>query len=147
MPNSFLGYRHLAEDVFYLYHGKLYYIPPSEREHTIFTVTKSTSDPAPAVTPDYPLGGHNYYGGRDMEKLQRLMRVITEMGLGRTDDWEDAFLKRALNKDGTVNHEQIAQERWWHLVWRVRSRRASSASIEPPNNTRDQAVQQDRNTL
>ncbi|KAG9010987.1 hypothetical protein FRB93_003437 [Tulasnella sp. JGI-2019a] len=92
LPTAFMGYRHFTENPLYLYHGALYHIPPSEAENTIFTVAEAEADPTSLIPPDYPLGGHNYYGGRDMEKLQRLMKSAAELGLGKSDDWEVAFL-------------------------------------------------------
>ncbi|KAG8857675.1 hypothetical protein FRB96_005693 [Tulasnella sp. 330] len=120
LPNAFMGYRHFAEAPLYLYHGRLYHIPQSEIESTIFTVTKENTDPNALIPPDYPLGGHNYYGGRDMEKLQRLMRLAHELGLGNNDDWEAAFLQRTATKDASRKKSHLARERWKKLGWRLR---------------------------
>ena len=103
MPPNFLGYRHFAQSPFYFYHSALYQIPQSEIEHSKFQVD-SSGVPAPSegAAPDFPLGGHNYYGGRDMEKLQRTMRWAVDVGLGRTDNdeiWKEAFLKKVKDDD------------------------------------------------
>jgi hypothetical protein len=47
-------------------------IPPSESEHGHFNV-----DVPEDQVILHPRGGHNYYGGRDMERLQRRLKAIT----------------------------------------------------------------------
>ncbi|KAG8761346.1 hypothetical protein FRC14_004751 [Serendipita sp. 396] len=76
-PPIKFGYVHLCERPFYLYHGRLYYVPDGEYEHTLFTVEEA--DPQRETDfhpPLFPKGGHNYYGSRDMERLQRRMKAI-----------------------------------------------------------------------
>jgi hypothetical protein len=98
-----IGYRHFARAPFYLYQGLLYKIPPSESEYTAFTV-KSAPTNAPSVGVgsstgshsltreqflEHPLGGHNYYNRRDMERVLRLMGWFKPDHLNgsRTVDW------------------------------------------------------------
>ena len=110
LPPSWLGYRHLSSSPLFLYHGHLYHIPESEAEHSIFNVTKSASLQV-LKPPDHPLGGHNYYGGRDMEKLQQLMRRATSLGLGTTQDWSDAFLGALA--EGEMGWRKKVRSRSW----------------------------------
>ncbi|KAG8810047.1 hypothetical protein FRC17_003122 [Serendipita sp. 399] len=76
VPPTRFGYVHLCLRPFYLYHGKMYSIPQEEREHSLFLVEETTAQGAAARPPLYPKGGHNYYGARDMERLQRRMQAI-----------------------------------------------------------------------
>ena len=94
VPPRWLGYAHFASSPIYLYREKLYRIPPSQAEYTNFTVLSP-----PEESSDYPLGGHNYYNGRDMESLQRSMGVARESGFGGEGRWEEKFLKR-IEEDG-----------------------------------------------
>ena len=75
----------MASNPFYLYHGTLYKVPTSEKEHGHFHVDTATIQPAGAGAaigstprPLHPKGGHNYYAGRDMEKLQRRLKSIAK---------------------------------------------------------------------
>ncbi|KAG8811635.1 hypothetical protein FRC19_003688 [Serendipita sp. 401] len=70
VPPMKFGYAHLCRKPFYLYHGKLYRIQEGEHEHSLFTVDDVSSPPL------HPKGGHNYYGARDMERLQRRMKAL-----------------------------------------------------------------------
>ncbi|KAG8905916.1 hypothetical protein FRB99_007996 [Tulasnella sp. 403] len=97
-------------DPFYLYHGKLYRIPPSECEHSIFNVEESSE--GPAIPPDHPLGGHNYYGGRDMEKLQRMMRLAAHLGFGKDDAWKHSFLQRVKEDDDKWESKRNSRGFW-----------------------------------
>jgi hypothetical protein len=90
VPPVYLGYEHFASSPLYLYHEKLYHIPSSESEYTNFAVLPlSDSNP-----PDYPLGGHMYYNSRDMEKLQRSMKVAKESGFGVDSNWQRTFQQK-----------------------------------------------------
>ncbi|KAG8922085.1 hypothetical protein FRC02_012153 [Tulasnella sp. 418] len=133
LPSTMMGYMHFTESPLYLHHGRLYHIPSSESEHSIFTVTPPTpstpiSSSAPPDTredslptsPEHPLGGHNYYGGRDMEKLQRLMRWAAEVGLGKeASDWEQAFLQKVKEDDEKWTSRAKSPRRWWNMRTRT----------------------------
>jgi len=92
LPPRILGFSHFTPTPLYLYHGFLYHVPLSECEHSLFTV-KHDSDEYSLRPPDYPLGGHNYYNGRDMEKCIRRMRWLDIMVSGERD-WESRYLNR-----------------------------------------------------
>ncbi|KAG8953282.1 hypothetical protein FRC04_002692 [Tulasnella sp. 424] len=94
MPSTVLGYRHFADNPYFLFRGRLYQIPLSEKEAVNFDVDPPTVAQEGSVVPaEFPLGGHNYYG-RDMEKLQRQMKWATEVGLGSSENWRDALLQK-----------------------------------------------------
>jgi hypothetical protein len=40
-----MGYRHFAKELCYLYHGKMYDVPPSENEFCLFTVDATSQTP------------------------------------------------------------------------------------------------------
>jgi hypothetical protein len=90
LPPLKFGYCHLPMDTFYLFHGNLYRIPESFSEHARFKVCYGGG---PATTPLHPLGGHNYYNGRDMEKFLRRMRWLLEFR-GKGEGWEEAYRAR-----------------------------------------------------
>jgi hypothetical protein len=71
LPPTFLGYAHFSEHPYYSYGGHLYFIPSSENECTYFKVESPLEEPVL-----FGRGGHNYYGARDMERLQRRMKPI-----------------------------------------------------------------------
>jgi hypothetical protein len=71
LPPTFLGYAHFSEHPYYSYGGHLYIIPPAEGEYTNFKVS-----PPDEEVVLYSRGGHNYYGARDMERLQRRLKGI-----------------------------------------------------------------------
>jgi hypothetical protein len=71
----------MASNPFYLYHGTLYMVPTSEKEHGHFHVDLATIPSAGIGSTSralHPKGGHNYYAGRDMEKLQRRLKGIAK---------------------------------------------------------------------
>ncbi|KAG8818520.1 hypothetical protein FRC19_010573 [Serendipita sp. 401] len=71
LPPLSLGYIHFCTNPFYSFGGRLYIIPPSEAKHTHFKVK-----PPEDSRVIHSRGGHNYYGARDMERLQRRMKAI-----------------------------------------------------------------------
>ncbi|KAF9043495.1 alpha/beta-hydrolase [Hymenopellis radicata] len=91
LPPLSFGYRHFTEKSLYLIHGRLYNVPPSECEFSLFL-----ADPAP--TYDQPIqdprGGHNYYNGRDMERVLRRLQWLDKAMPGK-DDWVKRYKKRA----------------------------------------------------
>ena len=75
LPPAFLGYNHFSEYPYYSFGGHLYRIPSSDNEYTCFKVESLENEPVL-----FARGGHNYYGARDMERLQRRMKpIFTEM--------------------------------------------------------------------
>ncbi|KIJ54480.1 hypothetical protein M422DRAFT_220729 [Sphaerobolus stellatus SS14] len=94
LPLYRFGFRHLTERPFYLYHGHLYHIPASEKEHGL---TDAVSR-APSILGNaqdhaaWPRGGHNYYF-RDIEDLQRRMAWLSLKMHGELG-WKDRYRSR-----------------------------------------------------
>jgi hypothetical protein len=84
LPPYSLSYRHFAQTPLYSAHGRLYHVPATESEYSSFSVETSDSD---GQNFDHPLGGHMYYNGRDMEKLQRRMTPFQSTRSTEVD-WE-----------------------------------------------------------
>jgi hypothetical protein len=89
LPPFSLGYWHFAQEPMYLDNGRLYHIPREASEDALFTVSPSigSKDYYPS---NYPLGGHNYYNGRDQEQFLRrtgwmLQAKFSEVG------WEERY--------------------------------------------------------
>lgn len=94
LPPKRFGFRHVINSFLYLHHGCLYNTPPEEVERTFFQV-EHDEDTYQSHPPEYPLGGHNYYNGRDMEKLVRRMQWLDAVASGELPkDWEHRYAKR-----------------------------------------------------
>jgi hypothetical protein len=51
--------------------------------------------------PDHPRGGHNYYNGRDLERLTRRMGWLDIVVLGKVqEDWEEQYRTRVAKHEG-----------------------------------------------
>ena len=81
LPPMVLGFHHLSSNPLYLYHGFLYRIPERFSEFSKYEVEGDDDDPPP----DYPLGGHNYYNNRDMEKCLRHFQWLGVPNFGNPD--------------------------------------------------------------
>ena len=77
LPALSIGYRHMSQRQFYWYHGRLFHIPPEECEHGLFDVSRDALDAT--KIPDHPKGGHNYYTGKDLERVGRRMFWVNDM--------------------------------------------------------------------
>ncbi|EJD03946.1 alpha/beta-hydrolase [Fomitiporia mediterranea MF3/22] len=88
LPPKAIEFRHLTPSPLYLFHGRLFRIPPSENEHTIFPVQLEDDE----LPPEFPLGGHNYYNNRDMEGCLRRLQCLDVLKLGETG-WEERYLR------------------------------------------------------
>ena len=87
LPPQHLRYRHCAQTPLYFAHGRLYHIPRAESEYSAFKIEPSATNDSKTGVLEYPLGGHNYYNGRDMEKLLRNMWWFDGKASGEVD-WE-----------------------------------------------------------
>ena len=90
-----LGFRHLSSTALYLHHGFLYQIPERLSEFSKFEV----EDEDDAPPPDYPLGGHNYYNNRDMERLVRRLEWLDIPSFGSSDS-ENRYLSKIAAEEG-----------------------------------------------
>ena len=69
LPPVLLGYRHFCQEPLYTFCGKLFKTPASECEHALFyTKLEEEMDEETRL---FPMGGHNYYNGRDLERFLR----------------------------------------------------------------------------
>ncbi|KIK68718.1 hypothetical protein GYMLUDRAFT_153740 [Collybiopsis luxurians FD-317 M1] len=94
LPPLFFGYRHFTRSPLYYDHNHLYHVPPSESEHTLFHVDGASK------SIEYPRGGHNYYNGRDQERLLRRL------------GWLEKSLAEAAAKNKTKNNSELNDETW-----------------------------------
>ncbi|KAL6309995.1 Alpha/Beta hydrolase protein [Sparassis latifolia] len=92
LPPSIFGYAHLARTALYFYHGQLFHTPVSQREHGVFNVAGDALDPA--RVPEHPRGGHNYYNGRDWEKIIRRMRWLKQVMETGSGEWEKGYISQ-----------------------------------------------------
>ncbi|EPQ60796.1 alpha/beta-hydrolase [Gloeophyllum trabeum ATCC 11539] len=96
LPPYKLGYRHLTETPLYFSGGRLYHIPPSEREHGLFDVSPDSQDLRTSAL--YPKGGHNYYNDRDLERSTRRLAWLYE-NMNKTSDWEEQYYKAMIEPE------------------------------------------------
>ena len=105
MPPISFGYRHAPLNQFYAHHGRLYKIPSTENEYSMFHVLHDEEGYASSSVL-YPLGGHNYYNDRDMEELARRMRWIRNAKSGiLVTDWENRFLDKLKRETEKVKRQ------------------------------------------
>ncbi|EKM61027.1 uncharacterized protein PHACADRAFT_247336 [Phanerochaete carnosa HHB-10118-sp] len=97
LPPASFGYRHFAAVPMYFYHGTLFWVPESEKEHGIFDVSEDALIVDTSLK--HPRGGHNYYNSRDLERLSRRMGWVQEMMAGGTE-WESKYLTRVATFEG-----------------------------------------------
>lgn len=94
LPPLFLGYRHFTRNPLYFVNSRLFRVPETECEYSLFQVPENDA------TGPHPLGGHNYYGGRDLEKaLRRRMGWLGEVLAGK-ESWEERY------KEYITRHEK-----------------------------------------
>ncbi|KAF7319814.1 Triacylglycerol lipase [Mycena kentingensis (nom. inval.)] len=108
LPPLAFGYRHFVESPYYAEHGKLYRVPPELGEYSLFHIegppsqlssTSSllaSSDSSSSSSQDPPLhprGGHNYYNGRDMEKVARHIRCEIYCSMAKTEGVQRASME------------------------------------------------------
>jgi len=89
LPPMKTGYVHHTMNPLFLRNDRLFRIPESEKEYGSFD-TPTVEDAPP---PLHPKGGHNYYNGRELEKLAR--RADTLMKLMKDEDelWVESYLE------------------------------------------------------
>ncbi|KAI0068349.1 alpha/beta-hydrolase [Artomyces pyxidatus] len=73
LPPHSWGFQHFCKKPVYLSRGKLYSIPSSESEHSVFEVVDSEPEKSDIIN---PRGGHNYYSERDLERAVRRLRWL-----------------------------------------------------------------------
>jgi hypothetical protein len=92
-----LGYRHFCKEPLYTIGGVLYKTPATESEHGLFHVMDKDGDydsqgsTMQPPTPLFPLGGHNYYNGRDSESFIRRIGWLIQ-AKPMEESWEDRYM-------------------------------------------------------
>lgn len=89
LPPASLGYRHFCKEPLYTLGGVLYNTPVTELEHSLFHVMDEGGD-YDGHAQIFPLGGHNYYNGRDLERFIRRTGWLVE-AKPMEEDWEDRY--------------------------------------------------------
>ncbi|SJK98610.1 uncharacterized protein ARMOST_01878 [Armillaria ostoyae] len=87
LPPLAFGYRHCTERPMYLVHGHIFRIPASECEFSLFIAEPPSAD---CISIEHPRGGHNYYNGRDMERVPRRLDWL-EKAMGGEEDWIEKY--------------------------------------------------------
>lgn len=88
LPPVKAGYIHHTTNPLFLRNDRLFRIPDSEREYGSFDIPTLEDAPPPL----HPNGGHNYYNGRELEKLARRVWVLHELMGGEDDSWVGSYV-------------------------------------------------------
>lgn len=92
LPLACLGYRHFCKEPLYTAGGVLYNTPAAESEYSLFHVMDdSEGGDYDGHAPIFPLGGHNYYNGRDLERFIRRTSWLFQ-AKPMEEDWEDRYM-------------------------------------------------------
>lgn len=118
LPPTFFGYAHFSAHPLYSFGGHLYLIPSDQCEYTYFKVDSPKDEPVM-----FARGGHNYYGARDMERLQRRMKAIF---LDITPKPQAAFLQNVPPRPRTRSHRSISE-----AAGRFKNKRLQELSERP----------------
>jgi len=90
IPQASLGYRHFCKEPLYTACGVLYNTPSAELEYCLFHVVDEGGD-YDGHAPIFPLGGHNYYNGRDLERFIRRTNWLFQ-AMPMEGDWKDRYM-------------------------------------------------------
>lgn len=83
LPPMKAGYVHHTTGPLFLRNDRLFRIPDGEKECGSFDIP-TIEDVQP---PLHPQGGHNYYNGRELEKLARRVNVLSRLMKDEDDLW------------------------------------------------------------
>ena len=89
LPPLTIGYVHHTTNPLFLRDDRLFKIPDSEKECGSYD-TPSVEDAPP---PLHPKGGHNYYNGRELEKLARRADTLMKLMKDEDDLWVESYLQ------------------------------------------------------
>lgn len=92
----------MSQKQLYWYHSRLFYIPEEESEHGLFDVSPDALDTSKA--PDHPKGGHNYYNGKDQEKIAR--RLFWMSSMMKEPNWEKAYTAKVAKHEREWQNKQ-----------------------------------------
>jgi len=93
IPPLWFGYRHFCKEPFYTIWGRLFKIPTGECEHPEFRVQLDGDKDGVRL---FPMGGHNYYGGRDLEQFKRRTTWLVGADISK-EGWESRYMTIAMN--------------------------------------------------
>jgi hypothetical protein len=89
LPLMKTGYVHHTTNALFLRNDRLFRIPDSEKEHGSFDIPPAEDAPPPL----HPKGGHNYYNGRDLEKLARRANALMKLMKDEDDLWVENYVE------------------------------------------------------
>ena len=89
LPLMKTGYVHHTTNPLFLRNDQLFRIPDSEKEYGSFDIPVIDGAPPPL----HPKGGHNYYNGRDLEKLARRTDSLSRLMKDGDDSWVKSYVE------------------------------------------------------
>lgn len=89
LPLMKTGYVHHTTNALFLRNDRLFRIPDSEKEYGSFDIPLADDTPPPL----HPKGGHNYYNGRDLEKLARRANALIKLMKDEDDLWVESYME------------------------------------------------------
>jgi hypothetical protein len=89
LPPVKTGYVHHTTNPLFLRNDQLFKIPDSEKEYGSFDIPTIEDAPPPL----HPKGGHNYYNGRELEKLARRTDTLNKLMKDEDDMWVKSYVE------------------------------------------------------
>ena len=89
LPPMTIGYAHHTANALFLRDDRLFRIPESEKEYGSYDIPAVEDAPPPL----HPKGGHNYYNGRELEKLARRADLLIKLMKDEDDLWVESYLE------------------------------------------------------
>ena len=89
LPLMKTGYVHHTTSPLFLRNDRLFRIPDGEKECGSFDIPPIEGAPPPI----YPKGGHNYYNGRELEKLARRVDALSRLMRDEDDLWVESYVQ------------------------------------------------------
>jgi len=88
LPPVKTGYVHHTTNPLFLRNDRIFRIPDSEKEYGAFDIPTIED----ALPPLHPKGGHNYYNGRELEKLARRGWALNKLMKDEDDLWVKCYV-------------------------------------------------------
>ena len=89
LPLVKIGYVHHTTNPLFLRNDRLFIIPDSEKDYGSFGIPPTDDAPPPL----HPKGGHNYYNGRELEKLARRVDTLNKLMKDEDNLWVESYVK------------------------------------------------------
>ena len=89
LPPVKIGYVHHTTNPLFLRNDRLFRIPGSEKEYGAFDIPAIEDAPPPL----HPRGGHNYYNGRELEKLARRVWALSKLMKDEGHLWVKSYVE------------------------------------------------------